>query len=264
LKAIQGVVCAALAFVFTPAFADQLFTFAFTGAPTADGQFNEVTSQPADATVSPFTRTGVHFFPSANVFASTNWTTQFQADPSKYVSFSVIARPGFELDADAVSFAYNRLYGVGSPPTVHGPHRLEIRHYVNGSSTAVGTNTLQTDSMSGAGTFYLFPRVRSADSLEVRIYGCEATLAAGVIAFDDVALVGATRSLRPRIELRRAGAMSVLRWPAEFTNYQVLATSSLTDLAWQPVPEAPTRDAGFWVVSNSTPHAIQFYRLENR
>jgi hypothetical protein len=159
--------------------------YEFTGTSSGDNQLNAVTTQPANATFSTFTRVNVTWVSTADIFKSRAWSTASSQDTAEYVRFTVVANAGYALDLTALSFSFVR--------SGNGPANGLVSIFVDGATTPVGslsfspTASSQTLSWSsGTG----FPTISSVSSVELRFYAWGAVDANGNLSFDNVSLDG--------------------------------------------------------------------------
>ncbi|MEI7503914.1 MAG: Ig-like domain-containing protein, partial [Paludibacter sp.] len=125
----------------------QLAIYEFTGTSTADNQFNSVTSQPTNATFSNFTRNGVTWVSTADLFnSSTSWGSAINT--AKYQTFTITPSSNYKMTLSQISFLQSR--------TSAGATNWSIRSSVDSYAADIQTGTSSTtgttvnNSLSGA------------------------------------------------------------------------------------------------------------------
>lgn len=212
--------CAALV---GPASADLIGIYEFTGTPTGDNQFNEVTQQPSTATFSTFTRRNpLQFLPGPNIFNSGSWNRFNPMGEPGYTRFFLTPNGDSELLLDTLSFDFGR--------TMFGPTSGEVQYSTDGfqtfqsiqffdiSTPTVAGNTAAVETSSSSGS-YSGSFVWGLDGLEIdastpiefRFYGFGATLNKGSLWFDNVAVTASIVPL-PDAALLGAFGLGTLIW----------------------------------------------------
>jgi autotransporter-associated beta strand protein len=158
------------------------YTFPDNGV-VGDSAAQEGITQPSNATFSAFNRTGVTFSSNTSTaFNSTSWS--LSDDTSKYVSFSVTADPGYQLDLTGINFSTQR--SNTGPQTGYVEYSTDNFATFTKSPTYAPPTSLApapiwdfTDFSTGAGGTVTF-----------RFFGFGGTNTAGTLRFDSVALSG--------------------------------------------------------------------------
>ena len=159
----------------------QVMRFSFTGATGTPVTF-PADAQPANGSVSDFSRNGVTAITSTDNFGASAWNIP-TLDVNRYFSFTITANTGFVLNL--TSFELDEIRS-GT-----GPNQWVLRSSRDGFTTDLGTYT-------NTGTTLLTNRVIALNesfynvsgSIEFRIYGFGASSAAGTWRVDNVELFG--------------------------------------------------------------------------
>lgn len=159
----------------------QVVRFSFTGATGTPVTF-PADAQPANGSVSDFSRNGVTAITSTDNFGASAWNVP-TLDVNRYFSFTITANTGFVLNL--TSFELDEIRS-GT-----GPTQWVLRSSRDGFTTDLGTYT-------NTGTTLLTNRVIALNesfynvsgSIEFRIYGFGASSAAGTWRVDNVELFG--------------------------------------------------------------------------
>ena len=161
----------------------------FTGTATADNQFNSVNAQPTGGTFSTFTRVGVTFTSTANVFNSTGYDAAGTAiNPAKYTSFSVTPTAGNISFFQSVNF---QVLSSGS-----GPTNGQASVFGNTASAALASSTYTIPVSGSVVARSLVSNVITGEALNFRFYGYGGTLAGGTSRIDTVITTGATTNFQ--------------------------------------------------------------------
>src|SRR5688572_9151117 len=104
-KIFQVVFCACCLFIFSNDVSaqGQFGIYQFNGTSTGNGQFNNVTAQPAFGTFSTFTRTGCTWLTGyANAWASESWPAALNA--GFYHQFTFTPNAGVSISITSITF----------------------------------------------------------------------------------------------------------------------------------------------------------------
>ena len=162
----------------------QLGKYEFTGEPTKDNQFNQVTSQPAHAIFTDFHRVGVNYTYGHNVYNTRSWKAG-TADYGVFLEFTVTAQPNYTLNLSQLQFESSR--------SDKGPTQVRVAHNASGNFTTDYIEfTPNTDKLEK--TIWDFPDIKTSvgASVTFRIYGVLAHDGRGAYKVDNVALYGIT------------------------------------------------------------------------
>ncbi|WP_051359822.1 T9SS type A sorting domain-containing protein [Adhaeribacter aquaticus] len=167
----------------------QLGKYEFTGTTAIDNQNNKITSQPAHATFSDFTRVGVNYNFGNDVLNSRNWSTTANTY-STFIEFKVTAHPGYSLNLSRLSFTNSRSNA--------GPSKIRVAHNASGDFT---TDYLDFDSsVENTETVWDFTDIKTevGATITFRIYGFAAPDGRGAYKVDNVFLFG---SVVPKLKI---------------------------------------------------------------
>jgi hypothetical protein len=175
------------------AHARAIFIYDFPGIPGSGLAADQTNPQPANATFSDFTRTGVVQAGDPNKFVSSQWNQGSSLDPTQYVGFSITAAAGYHLELTSLTFDA----GI----SLNGPPNAEVAIFVNGSSTPYDTMLFTPPATlpntPTTFTFNLTP-LTAADNatlVEFRFYGWNSTASGERLGFDNVATNGTISNL---------------------------------------------------------------------
>jgi hypothetical protein len=154
--------------------------YEFTGASTADNQFNAVSAQPAGATFSTFTRTGVNWVTGNNVFNSNNFdATQ---NTSKYLSFTIT--PTNKMALTEISWDMARGGNSGT---------WAIRSSIDGYAANIATGTIANGTNPYTVVFPSgFQNLAASVTFRIYAYGLQNTASTRTVTIDNVRLSGIT------------------------------------------------------------------------
>ena len=138
----------------------QLGVYSFTGVPTCPNINNNVTSQPPNATFSPYTSTGVICFPSAVDFENSGWSTGLIA-LNKYNEFNINAAPGYGLILNSIVFSHSFAHPSGGTWSLRSNfdnYSTDIATGFSGPMTKTDTVNLPSNLSNNTGpdTFRLY------------------------------------------------------------------------------------------------------------
>jgi len=143
-----------------------------------------------------FTRTIVTASPDITRFASADWSTGTANDPTRYVSFTVQAQPGYQLSLTDITF---NTYLPGSKPD-----QASVSVFVGGSSVA----TLPTFTPSASLVTFNFADIGpTSQQVQFRFYGWNAQNKNSVLAFDNVSVNGSVVPEPVNVALGTFGAL---------------------------------------------------------
>jgi hypothetical protein len=154
--------------------------YEFTGASTDDNQFNAVSAQPAGATFSTFTRTGVNWVTGNNVFNSNNFdATQ---NTSKYLSFTIT--PTNKMALTEISWDMARGGNSGT---------WAIRSSIDGYAANIATGTIANGTNPYTVVFPSgFQNLAASVTFRIYAYGLQNTASTRTVTIDNVRLSGIT------------------------------------------------------------------------
>ena len=164
----------------------QTAIFEFTGASTADNQFNAVTTAPVGGTISNLSRTNVSWVSGANIFSSSAWASGASIDTTEFLSFSVTPSVG------QIGFVKSLSFDVSRSGT--GPASAQVSLFGNTAAADLSSLTFNPTVLTPpafAAVTFDFTDVISADPLTFRFYGWGSSAGAGTMRFDNVSLTGA-------------------------------------------------------------------------
>lgn len=164
-----------------------LYTYDFPGAPGSGLAVDQTNPQPANATMSDFTRNGGLTGTGVNgIFGSKNWSTNATMDPTIFTAFTITANPGFVLSLSHLTF--DSLKNGATAPML-----AEVDLFLNGSATAYATFGWTPQNAPLTSYVFDFADITPADNVTTatfKFFGWNATAATNEIQFDNVALFG--------------------------------------------------------------------------
>ena len=162
-----------------------LFTYDFPGNPGSGLAADQTNPQPANASFSDFTRTGVSFNNSTGNFGSAGWAQTSTIDLSEFNSFSITTAGGFDLTLTHLTFDAFR--------SSTGPASGQISLFLNGSTTPYATFSY-SPTTTNSNYLFDFPDItaeQGIDTVSFNFYGWNAANNGGTLAFDNVTTFGA-------------------------------------------------------------------------
>ena len=165
-------------------------TYNFEGTLDCNTQDDQALENHEFVSLSGFRRTGVQCNDGGGTFNSNNWSTDGQADPNAYVSFTVTAEETRYLkftDEDSVTFSLQR---SGTGPTDF------LFDYIadDGSPTTLTAGTVP----GSAATFEVaMPELDNITNVEFRIYGWNAGASTGTMRVNNLSLTGEVTERSP-------------------------------------------------------------------
>lgn len=66
----------------------------------------------------------------------------------------------------------------------------------------------------------------------------------------------------PQLNIQKAASGAVIWWPAACSNFTLVCKTGLASSAWTAVTQRAVRVGAHWCVTNDSPSAIRFYRLQ--
>lgn len=154
--------------------------FEFTGASSGNNQFNAPTTSLTGGTVTNFQRTNVNWEPTANLFNSSAWNNGSTIDTSEHVGFGLTPNSGQITHLTSLGFQHSR---SGS-----GPKDGSVRLIGGGSVELASASFSPTETLSTVA--FNFTDLITADTVNIRFHGWNATSGAGTMRLDSVSLVG--------------------------------------------------------------------------
>jgi hypothetical protein len=177
----------ALVIAATSAPASLIYTYDFPGSPGSGLAIDQTNGEPANATMSDFTRNGgLTGTGNSGVFGSKNWPTGGALDPTVFTAFSITADPGFVLTLSQLTFDSLK-NGAG------GPLNAEVDLFLNGSATAYATFAWTPQNAPLTSYVFNFTAVTAADnvtSATFKFFSWNANDATNELQFDNVAIYG--------------------------------------------------------------------------
>jgi hypothetical protein len=169
-----------MVFFWGVALSQTLGIYEFTGASTADNQFNAVSAQPAGATFSTFTRTGVNWVTGNNVFNSNNFdATQ---NNSKYLTFTIT--PANKMALTEISWDMARGGNSGT---------WAIRSSIDGYAANIATGTIANGTNPYTVIFPSgFQNLTASVTFRIYVYNLQNTASSRTVTIDNVRLSGIT------------------------------------------------------------------------
>lgn len=189
--------CGIALFALTPlAKAELLGIYEFTGTPTGNNQFNQVTMPHDAGNFSGFMRSpSLTFASGANIFNSGSWN-RFANDQPSYAFFSFTVNDPYEVQLSSLTFNFGRnQFGPTSGVLQVSTNGFQTSQVVTFFDLAQGTalgGTL-TYQHSGVYTGNVVWNLNDltlnpGDTIEFRFFGQNAALNKGNMWFDNVAL----------------------------------------------------------------------------
>jgi len=226
-------------------FAQQLgiYQFSHTNGNSCSSPILTVTSQPANATFSAFSRNNVSCQSQANVMNSKNWPTSDNINTSYYVQFSITANPGYSLTLTSIKITCAR--------NDHGPHDARIAHNNSGNFT---TNyyDFETEDHPETETWNFSDFTTSAGgTVTFRIYGWEAENPSSTFYVDNVKLFGTV--VAPAPTANAGSNINVCTGTSAITMTGATAGGSYGSVAW-----SGGTGLGSWSGSGTNPATYQF------
>jgi len=168
--------------------ASLIYTYDFPGSGPNNGlATNQTNGQPANATMSDFTRNGgLTGTSNSGVFGSKNWPTAATLDPTVFTAFTITASPGFFLSLNQLTF--DSLKNGATSPLLG-----EVGLFLNGSSTAYATFDWTPQNAPMTGYVFNFTPVTYADNVTTatfKFFAWNATDATNEVQFDNVSVFG--------------------------------------------------------------------------
>ena len=166
--------------------ASLIYTYDFPGAPGSGLATDQTNGQPANATMSDFTRNGGLTGSGANgVFGSKNWSTSATLDPTVFTAFTITANPGFVLSLSQLTFDSLK-NGAASPLLA------EVDLFLNGSTTAYASFPWTPQNAPMTSYVFNFTPVTYADNVTTATFKFFAWngVATNEVQFDNVAIYG--------------------------------------------------------------------------
>ncbi|HVL13108.1 MAG TPA: autotransporter-associated beta strand repeat-containing protein [Gemmata sp.] len=168
----------ALAFAGTTS-AQSTYTWTFDGNPGSGVVGTGNPANPANITLSNFTRTGVEAANGPNLFNSSNWSLGTSLDPTKSVGFTIAPTSGRVLHLTSLFFERQQSLGTG-------PTSAAVR-LLSGAGVVEQSATIDL-SGSGTATTFDFTDTITTDTINFQVYGWNASSANGTLRVDNVAL----------------------------------------------------------------------------
>ena len=167
--------------------ASLIYTYDFPGAPGSGLASDQTNGQPANATMSDFTRNGGLTGSGANgVFGSKNWPTAATLDPSVYTAFTITANAGFFLSLNQLTF--DSLKNGASNPFLG-----EVGLFLNGSATAYATFDWTPQNSPMTSYVFNFTPITYADNVTTatfKFFAWNAGAPTNELQFDNVSIYG--------------------------------------------------------------------------
>ena len=168
--------------------ASLVYTYDFPGSGPNNGlAANQTNGQPANATLSDFTRNGgLTGTGNSGVFGSKNWSTNASMDPTVFTAFTITANPGFVLSLSSLTF--DSLKNGATAPML-----AEVDLFLNGSTTAYASFAWTPQNSPMTSYAFNFTPVTFADNITTatfKFFAWNATDATNEVQFDNVAIFG--------------------------------------------------------------------------
>lgn len=177
----------ALVIAGTSARASLIYTYDFPGSPGSGLAVDQTNGQPANATMSDFTRNGGLTGTGNNgVFGSKNWPPSATMDPTVFTAFTITASPGFVLSLSQLTF--DSLKNGATAPM-----QAEVDLFLNGSASAYASFAWTPQNAPLTSYTFNFTPVTFADNVTTatfKFFAWNATDANNEIQFDNVAIFG--------------------------------------------------------------------------
>jgi hypothetical protein len=177
----------ACALVCSSAQASLVYTYDFPGSPGSGLAVDQTNPQPANATMSDYTRNGgLTGTGVSDVFGSKGWANGGALDPSIFTAFTITADPGFVLSLSQLTFDSLKNGAAG-------PGNAEVALFLNGSTTAYATFDWIPQNAPMTSYVFNFTPITGADNVTMATFKFFAWNATNTneLQFDNIALFGA-------------------------------------------------------------------------
>ena len=132
----------------------QLGQYEFTGATSCPNLFTAVTAQPANATFSNYTASGVNCWAPSNTSTNYGYTSAGAPDPNKYNGFTITASAGYGLILTSISFKQM----FDHPAGANWALRSSLDNFTANIASGTSINTWKTETVSLPASFsYISP-----------------------------------------------------------------------------------------------------------
>jgi hypothetical protein len=168
-----------------PVHASLIYTYDFQGSPGSGLAVDQANGQPANATMSDYTRNGgLNGTGASDVFGSKGWANGGALDPSIFTAFTITSDPGFVLSLSKLSFDSLK----------NGAQTLnaEVDLFLDGSTTAYASFAWTPQNAPMTSYTFNFTPVMAADNVTTatfKFFVWNAT-ATNEVQFDNVAIFG--------------------------------------------------------------------------
>lgn len=162
-----------------------IYTYDFPGSPGSGLAVDQTNGQPANATMSDFTRNGgLTGSGASGVFGSKGWANGGSPDPTIFTAFTITADPGFFLSLSQLTFdsLKNGAQAVNA----------EVDLFLNGSSTAYASFAWTPQNAPMTSYVFNFTPITSADNVTTATFKFFAWNANSTneVQFDNVSVYG--------------------------------------------------------------------------
>ena len=205
-----------------------------------------VTTQPANATFSAFTRcASITCQNQANVFDSGNWSNSGSYDGVSYVEFSITANPGYLVNLTSISF--------DQKATGAGPNDARFAHNNSGNFTTNYMGFFPTTTNTTTTWDFTDFQTVSGGTVTFRIYGFNSGTGSGRLQFDNVTING-TSAIAPVPPSVSAGSdNNTCTGTSAISMTGATAAGSYSAVAW-----SGGSGSGTWSGSGTNPATYQF------
>lgn len=169
--------------------ASLVYVYDFPGSPGSGLASAQTNGQPANATMSDFTRNGgVTGSGVSGIFGGKNWPTGL-LDSNRWMGFTITANSGFFLNLTSLTFDALKNGASGGS----GPFQGTVKLFLNGSTTAYATFSFVPHNAPMSNYVFDFADVTYANnvtSATFKFYGWNANDATNELQVDNVSLFG--------------------------------------------------------------------------
>ncbi|MCG3164761.1 MAG: hypothetical protein POELPBGB_00520 [Bacteroidia bacterium] len=220
------------------------FSFSHTNGNSCSSPILTVTSQPANASFSAFSRNTVSCQNEANVMNSKGWTASTSINTSYYLEFSVTANPGYVLNLTKIDFTHDK--------NNHGPEKGRIAHNFSGDFTTNTFDFFPEDSPSNESWNFTDITTSAGGTVTFRIYGWKAQNASsGTMYVDEVKLYGTV--VVPPPTANAGSDIDGCTGSSAITMTGATATGGYSAVAW-----SGGSGSGTWSGTGTNPATYQF------
>lgn len=222
-----------------------IYQFSHTNGNSCSSPILSVTTQPANATFSNFSRSTVNCQNQANVLNSKNYPTSGSINTSSYTEFSITANVGYAVTLTSLSFKSAR--------NDHGPAEGRVAHNYSGNFTTTYLNFDTDDSQITTTWNFTDITTASGGTVTFRIYGWDAENASSTFYVDDVILNGSVVVAPIPPTVNAGSAISTCTGTSAISMTGATAAGSYSAVAW-----SGGSGSGTWSGSGTNPATYQF------